>query len=178
VTTIVLGPAEALSRALANEIGSLIVIDGIAATVDVMAAGWPNVVDDTMWQVLVALQTAHSSMAAQGGRIVLILPTIGMAGAAGLVGYTTAIEGIRALAKSAARQWGPEGIAVNMVAAPLRIFAPNLATSDPHLIAAAIQHDSTLIHSIVETARFLLRQDIPHLVGETIIVDGGSVMLP
>jgi len=177
VTTIVLGPAEALSRALAAEIGSVVVIDASAAASDVTTAGW-SAVDDTMWQVLVALQAAHSSMPEQGGRIVLILPTIGAAGAAGLVGYTTAIEGIRALTKSAARQWGPEGIAVNMVAAPVRVFAPNLATSDAHLSAAAIQDDSTLIHSIVATARFLLRGDIPHVVGETIIVDGGSVMLP
>jgi 3-oxoacyl-[acyl-carrier protein] reductase len=167
VTTIVLGgAAESLSKALAEEVGSVTVIDGIADA------------EDTMWQALVALQTAHSSMAARGGRIVLILPTIGTAGAAGLVGYTTAIEGIRAMAKSAARQWGSEGIAVNMVAAPARIFAPTLATSDAHLSAAAVQDDSTLIDSIVATARFLLRRDVTHLSGQTVIVDGGSVMLP
>ncbi|OMC44964.1 SDR family oxidoreductase [Mycobacterium sp. IS-1264] len=167
MTTIVVGgPAVALSRALVDEVGSVTVIDRIADA------------DDTMWHALVALQTAHSSMAAQGGRIVLILPTIGTAGAAGLVGYTTAIEGIRAMAKSAARQWGSEGIAVNMVAAPVRIFAPTLAISDAHLSAPAFQDDSTLIHSIVATARFLLRRDIKHLAGQTVIVDGGSVMLP
>jgi 3-oxoacyl-[acyl-carrier protein] reductase len=178
MTTIVLGPAEALSAALTDEVGSVVVIEGIGATLGVTAPEWPGLVDDTMWQALLALQTAHSSMAARGGRIVLILPTIGTAGAAGLVGYTTAIEGIRAMAKSAARQWGSEGIAVNMVAAPARIFAPTLATSDAHLSAAAVQDDSTLIDSIVATARFLLRRDVTHLSGQTVIVDGGSVMLP
>lgn len=110
------------------------------------------------------------------GRIVLVVPTIGMAGAAGSVGYTTAIEGIRAMAKSAARQWGSEGITVNMIAAPLSVFAAEVATS--HLSAAAVRDDATLTHSIVETAKFLLRDDLDHLTGETIVVDGGSAMLP
>jgi 3-oxoacyl-[acyl-carrier protein] reductase len=99
-----------------------------------------------------------------------------MAGAAGLVDYTAAVEGIRAMAKSAARQWASEGITVNMIAAPLALFATDGDAS--HLSAAAVQQDETLIHSVVETAKFLLRHDLDHLTGDTIIVDGGSVMLP
>jgi 3-oxoacyl-[acyl-carrier protein] reductase len=164
VTTIVLDPADALSRALAEEVGGITAIEAVAD------AG------ETMWQALVALQTAHSSIAAQGGRIVLILPTIGIVGAAGFLGYTTAVEGIRAMTKSAARQWASEGIAVNMVAAPMSLFAHAVDTS--HLTASAVPHDSTLIHSVLETTKFLLRRDIDHLVGATIVADGGSVMLP
>jgi len=110
------------------------------------------------------------------GRVVLIVPTIGMAGAPGLVDHTTAIEGIRAMTKSAARQWGSERIGVNMIAAPLSLFVADADTS--HLSAAAVQGDGSLIHSIVETAKFLSRNDLDHLTGETIVVDGGSVMLP
>jgi NAD(P)-dependent dehydrogenase (short-subunit alcohol dehydrogenase family) len=51
VSTIVLGPAEALSRALADEFGGVTVIDG------------PGAAGDTMWQALVALQAAHAAMA-------------------------------------------------------------------------------------------------------------------
>ena len=40
------------------------------------------------------------------GRIVLVAPTVGFTGAAGLVPYTTAVEGVRSLAKSAARANG------------------------------------------------------------------------
>jgi 3-oxoacyl-[acyl-carrier protein] reductase len=163
MTVIVLGPCQTLSRALADTSADAVVIDSLDA------------VDDTMWQTLVALQTAHAGMA-QGGRIVLILPSIGMAGAAGLVDYTAAVEGIRAMAKSAARQWASEGITVNMIAAPLALFATDGDAS--HLSAAAVQQDETLIHSVVETAKFLLRHDLDHLTGDTIIVDGGSVMLP
>ena len=164
MTAVVLGPAETLSRALGEGVGDVIVVDANADA------------DETMWQTLVALQAAHSSMASDGGRIVLILPTIGMAGAAGLVNYTTAIEGIRSMVKSAARQWASEGIAVNMVAAPVGLFRSDIDTS--HLPAAAVPNNGMLIHSVVETAKFLLRRDIDHLTGETVIVDGGSVMLP
>ena len=163
MTVVVLAPGQALSRALADPFADAVVIDDHDA------------VDDTIWQTLAALQTAHASTA-RGGRIVLILPTIGMTGAAGLVDFSTAVEGIRALAKSAARQWASEGTAVNMIAAPLALFATDGDAS--HLTAAAVQHDETLIHSVVETARFLLRNDLDHLTGDTIVVDGGSVMLP
>jgi 3-oxoacyl-[acyl-carrier protein] reductase len=163
LTTIVIGPAETLTETLTHAFGDVVLIDGHAS------------VDETIWRTLVALQRAHSSKAG-GGRIVLVVPTIGMAGAAGLVDYTTAIEGIRAMAKSAARQWGSEGIAVNMAAAPLTLFSGEAVVS--HMTAAAVQSDETLIHSIVETVEFLLRSDLDHLTGDTIVVDGGSVMLP
>ena len=82
------------------------------------------------------------------------------------------------MAKSAARQWASEGIQSILIAVPMHLFVPALRTSASHLTAAAVQDDETLIESVVETTKFLLRRDLKHLVGETIIVDGGSVMLP
>ena len=84
--------------------------EGHRGTLDV--ARWDRV-DATMWDTLTVLQRARQS----AKRIVLVTPTIGLAGAGELVAYTTAVEGIRAMAKSAARQWRSEGIVVNMVAA-------------------------------------------------------------
>lgn len=162
MTIIVLDPAPALSMAL-DEIGDTVVITAAGA-------------DETMWRALVALQAAWRSMRPRGGRIVLVVSTVGMAGATGAVPYTTAIEGIRAMAKSAARQWGSAAIGVNIIAAPARLFATHVDAS--HLTAAAVPDDARLIRSIVTTATFLLRPDIEHVTGETIVVDGGSVMLP
>jgi 3-oxoacyl-[acyl-carrier protein] reductase len=161
MTVIAIGPAETLVTALADEVDNIAAIDATQSA------------DDSMWQTLVALRTARE----RGDRIVLVLPTIGMAGASGAVDYTTAIEGIRAMAKSAARQWAAAGITVNMIAAPVHLFdVPAVDAS--HLTAPARPENGTLIRSVVETAKFLLREDIDHLVGETIVVDGGSVMLP
>jgi 3-oxoacyl-[acyl-carrier protein] reductase len=176
-TTIAFGPSDELAHALADGCGEVVVIDCPATYAAVDAPGWVDLVDDAMWRTLVALQAAHSSMHDGGGRIALVLPMIGMAGAADLTAYATAVEGVRAMAKSAARQWRSANVVVNMLAAPLRLFAPTL-DAECHLTAAAFQDDTTLVRSVVESAKFLLRPDLDHLVGETLIVDGGAVMLP
>ncbi|WP_242660199.1 SDR family oxidoreductase [Mycobacterium mantenii] len=199
MSAVVLGPADGLSRGLADKlrgtvaepeqalpphITSAVVVAGthppprLADAATLSGADWDRTVDGMMWSALAALQRARSAFNSDGGRIVVVVPTIGMAGAAQLLAYTTALEGIRAMAKSAARQWQPEGVPVNLVAAPLRLFAPSVDASAAHLAAAVVQDDSTLLHSVAEAVAFLLRPDLHHLLGETIVVDGGSVMLP
>lgn len=172
ITTVVVGPSGGLATALtddlraANADGVVIIVGSDPETGPIGALSpddWDRLVDTTMWDTLTALQQAHSSFRQTGGRIVLVVPTVGICGAPQLVAYTTAVEGIRAMAKSAARQWLSKGVAVNIVAAPM---------SDP-----ASQDDTSLVGSVVESVKFLL-QPVDHLVGETIIVDGGSVMLP
>ncbi|OBG36145.1 ABC transporter permease [Mycobacterium alsense] len=184
VSIVVLGSAGPVTSALADGLGAVApgfdapLPPGVEGVLVAVGDGSMLTVDagDAMWRTLVDLQRAHSAMRSHGGRIVLLVPTIGMAGAAGGVAYTTAIEGIRAMAKSAARQWCSDGVWVNLIAAPVHLFAPGLDAS--HLTAAAFSDDGTLINSVVETAKFLLRRDIDHLVGVTIVADGGSVMLP
>ena len=196
MSTAVLGSHDALSGAVANGLGSGVHqvdaslpldLDGV---VIVTGSGprptpltsldefeWRRLAEQPMRQILRALQRSHASMRGRGGRIVLIVPTIGMSGAADLVPYTTAIEGIRAMAKSAARQWAP-GIVVNMIAVPAGVFAPTLSAATSHLTAAAVGDDHGLIETIVATTKFLLNAEVTHLVGATIVVDGGSVMYP
>jgi 3-oxoacyl-[acyl-carrier protein] reductase len=53
-----------------------------------------------------------------------------------------------------------------------------MGASAAHLTAPAVDDDSTLIETVVDTTKFLLRQDAKLPVGATIIADGGSVMLP
>ncbi|OBI84952.1 SDR family oxidoreductase [Mycobacterium asiaticum] len=194
--TVVVTPPGELSAALAASLQGTVAdsnqqdlpqADGIVIVVDadpkagllttLGTDGWDHIVDATMWQTLTTLQQARLSVRHTRGRIVLVLPTIGIAGGAQLVAYTTAIEGIRAMAKSAARQWASQGVAVNAVAAPLRLFAPELAGAASHLSAPAVRDDSVL-RSVGEAVKFLLQPHLDHLVGETIIVDGGSMMLP
>ncbi|OBK71050.1 SDR family oxidoreductase [Mycobacterium sp. 1274761.0] len=194
--TAVIGPAVELSAILSRSLDAVAVdretqlpkVDGVVIVVGAEAESvlltaqtaeqWDLAVNTAMWHILQALQRARASLLDDGGRIVVLTPTIGIAGAQGLVALTTAVEGIRAMVKSAARQWASESIVVNMAAAPLQLFAPGLATSAAHLTASAVSDDSQLLGSVIETVKFLLRRDIGYLVGETIVVDGGSVMLP
>ena len=73
-------------------------------------------------------------LAARGGHLVFVTPTIGITGVDGLVPYATAVEGIRALAKSAARQWGEAGVRVNCVAPPVEVVAPELGVTGPAMV--------------------------------------------
>ncbi|MFV9634940.1 SDR family oxidoreductase [Mycobacterium neumannii] len=194
-STVVVGLPGGLSRTLTTELGAVtvapgselpanikcavIVVDPCPPPVDAVALSgddWRRLVDEPMWRTLTALQGARAGFSA-GGRIVVVVPTIGMAGAPGLVAYTTAVEGIRAMVKSAARQWASQGIGANLVAVPLSMFSDDTAAAG-HLTAAAVTVDSTLIHTVAESVKFLLRSDLDHLAGETIVADGGSVMLP
>jgi 3-oxoacyl-[acyl-carrier protein] reductase len=58
------------------------------------------------------------------------------------------------------------------------LFTDDAAAAASNLTVAAVPADSTLIHTVAESVKFLLRQDMKHLAGETIVADGGSVMLP
>lgn len=198
MSTAVLGPPTALSRALADALsahlcgldavslprdatGVVIVVGADPHDVSVSSAGdedWRRLTEEPMRLALMALQRSRSVMSGRGGRIVLVTPTIGMVGARHLVPYTTAVEGIRAMAKSAARQWAASNIVVNTVAAPLPLFAPDMRGSAAHLTAAAVPADDDLVQSIVSTLRFLLQTDSRHVVGATMMVDGGALMLP
>lgn len=194
-STVVVGLPSQLLRTLATELDAatvapggelpadikyaVIVVDPCPPPVDAVAVGgddWLRLVDESMWRTLTALQQARAGFSA-GGRIVVVVPTVGMVGAPGLVAYTTAVEGIRAMVKSAARQWASQGIGANLVAVPLAMFSDD-ANAAGHLTVAAVRDDSTLIHTVVESVKFLLRPDLDHLAGETIVADGGSVMLP
>jgi 3-oxoacyl-[acyl-carrier protein] reductase len=197
MSTAVLGSSDVVSAAVASSLGTAVQdIDGslplgLGGVVIVVGSGarptpltsldeseWHRLAERPMRQTLMALQRSHMSMSGRGGRIVLIVPTIGMSGAADLVPYTTALEGIRAMAKSAARQWAPNGIVVNMIAVPADLLAPAVSAATSHLTAAAVSNDLRLIETIVTTTEFLLGHEITHLVGATIVADGGSVMSP
>lgn len=142
------------------------------------AAEWHLFAEQPMRYALTALQRSHASTRQNGGRIVLVLPSVGMTGGPHIVAWAAALEGIRAMAKSAARQWAHEGVIVNLIAAPLHLFSPGLGPSAAHLSAAALSDDEKVIESVVETTRFLLKREVAGMVGETIIVDGGALMLP
>jgi 3-oxoacyl-[acyl-carrier protein] reductase len=199
MTPVVLGSSDPISDAVASSLGvpvtrldspippgsDCVVIvagsDPLPEPINVNACAegeWIRLVESPMLRILKALQRAHRSAGGRRGRIVLVIPTIGMAGAAALVPYTTAVEGIRAMAKSAARQWASDNIAVNMVAAPLRLFAPTMGHLAAHLSAPAIDDEAALVQTVVDTTNFLLRLDAALPVGSTILADGGSVMLP
>lgn len=178
--------AEALQKAR-ELLGSLhAVVDArvpTAATVpsplaDLDATSWNEQAEEPMRRTLHGLQAAHRAFNGEGGAIVLVIPTLAMTGAAGMVPWTTAAEGCRSLAKAAARAWGVDGVRVNCLA----ISASSLAGSEipldrPGLLAPALgKFDLRRDAGAVLAA--LTSDDMSAVTGLTLAVDGGVWMTP
>jgi 3-oxoacyl-[acyl-carrier protein] reductase len=149
-----------------------------AAAID--DARWDAVWEQAMRASLFLCQAAHPHLARRGGgRIVFVTPTLSLSGAPGLVPYATAVEGQRLLAKSAARQWGPQGITVNCVApsAALAGVEPG-ALGAVSLAPPALGGPGDPEADVGPVVVFLAGTDSHFLTGATLAVDGGVWMAP
>lgn len=134
-------------------------------------------VKGTLW----AMQAVHPHMKAQGwGRIVNFASSMGITGGKGFGAYNASKEAVRALTRTAAREWAPDGIVVNCIAPAAadhhgdagkqsdgyRIFiesCPMGRQGDPEL-------------DIGPLAWFLCSDATRYLTGHTFMADGGAFM--
>lgn len=134
-------------------------------------------VKGTLW----AMQAVYPHMQRQGwGRIVNFASSMGITGGRGFAAYNASKEAIRALTRTAAREWGADGIVVNAIAPAAaahhgpagqqsegaRIFLENSPMGrqgDPELDIGAV-------------AWFLCSDACRFLTGHTFLVDGGAFM--
>ncbi len=150
----------------------------VVAFEDVDDERWETVWEGTMRTALTILQASFGVMHGIGGRIVFVTPTVSMSGAAGLVPYTAAVEGQRLLAKSAARQWGPDGITVNCLAVAPEQVPIGVASAATSLAAPALGGPGDPERDLGPLVAFLL-SDAGHFVsGTTLGADGGVWMAP
>jgi 3-oxoacyl-[acyl-carrier protein] reductase len=138
---------------------------------------WDRRGERVLRDALAGVQDAHRTLSARGGRLVLVAPTTGISGAPDLVPFLTAVEGVRAMAKSAARQWGAAGIAVNTVLVPLELLVPAVAGSTSFLAPPALGASAT-IADVAAAVRAFTDPAQHGVTGATVVVDGGSVMAP
>jgi 3-oxoacyl-[acyl-carrier protein] reductase len=122
-----------------------------------------------MRAAIACCQSAFRAFAGAGGRIVFVVPTVSMSGAAGLAPLCALLEGQRILAKSAARQWGPAGITVN-------VLAPALAGFDGDTISLAPPALGPI--DVGEVLVGLLAPEMRDVTGTTVGADGGIWMAP
>ena len=134
-------------------------------------------VKGTLW----AMQAVYPHMKAQGwGRIVNFASSMGITGGTGFGAYNASKEAIRAITRTAAREWGADGITVNAIAPAAathhgeagkqsegyRIFIENCPMKrqgDPELDIGPI-------------AWFLCSDACRYVTGHTIMADGGAFM--
>jgi 3-oxoacyl-[acyl-carrier protein] reductase len=148
------------------------------AFADVDDERWDLIWEGTMRAALAVLQASFASMRGHDGRIAFVAPTVSMSGAERLVPYTTAVEGQRLLAKSAARQWGPDGITVNCVAVAPEQVPIGVSSTATSLAPAALGGSGDPEHDIGPVVVFLLGDGGHFVTGATISVDGGVWMAP
>jgi hypothetical protein len=126
------------------------------------------------------LQAAHRRLRVRGGRIVTLIPTIAMDGAAGLTPWAAVADGQRALIKSAARVWGADGIALNCVALPASLMVTPAAggrLSRPGLQQPALA-DPGVRTEVAGVVASMLGPAYRAVTGATVAVDGGRWMTP
>jgi 3-oxoacyl-[acyl-carrier protein] reductase len=177
----------------ADAVTALDAVAGVAAVVHVCADDatlpsgplastdaeeWDSGCERGVWRALTTLQAAHAALSRRGGgQVVMVTATAGVSGAADSVPLLAAVEGVRALAKSAARQWGALGISVNCLAVPLDLLAPTHAGLTSFLPPAAIPRADPL-DDVAGAIEFLSGPDAHGISGATLLVDGGAVMAP
>jgi NAD(P)-dependent dehydrogenase (short-subunit alcohol dehydrogenase family) len=132
----------------------------------------------TFW----AMQAAFPHMRERGGRIINFASGYGVIGNAGTVGYNITKEAVRALTRTAAREWARYAITANVVAPTARTdSADEIERANPDGMAAAIAAipmgrlgDPRL--DIAPAVLFLATDDARYVTGQTLGVDGGSLL--
>lgn len=128
---------------------------------------WMRRCDEPLTAAIAAAKDAHARLRRPGGRLVFVVPSLGLTGAAGLVPLATVAEGVRALAKTAARQFGTDGITVSCVAR---------RTAGPIVALESLPPPTD--DDVASTVALLASEHAGAVTGATLVVDGGTVLVP
>jgi NAD(P)-dependent dehydrogenase (short-subunit alcohol dehydrogenase family) len=129
------------------------------------------------------MQACYPHLKQRRGRVINVGSGAGINGMAGQAAYGAAKEAIRALSKTAAREWGPDGINVNVICPlakspgveKLLELAPEM---EKRMTAGnPITRIGDCEADIGPVAVFLASDDARYVTGHTIPADGGGAIL-
>ena len=133
------------------------------------------------WPAYWSMQAAYPTMRAQGrGRIINICSLNGVNAHPFTAEYNTGKEALRAITRTAAREWARHGITANVICPAAATAAYRaVAAADPALIAETLRNNpmgrmGDPEADIGGVAAFLASDDAGYLTGNTLMVDGGS----
>lgn len=128
-----------------------------------------------------AMQAAFPHMVERGwGRIINMCSLNGVNAHIGSLEYNSAKEALRALTRTAAREWAPTGVVVNAMCPGAKSAAFRRVMGDhPELEKMADQGNpmgriGDPLDDIAPVATFLASEDCRYLTGNTLFVDGGA----
>ena len=134
----------------------------------------------TLW----AMKAAFPHMREKGGKIINFGSEFGMIGQAGSAAYNSTKEAIRALSRTAAREWGKYGITVNVVSPMVRTDALEAFEKADREGMEFVREQIPLrrfgdpLKDAGGLARFLASDDSSYLTGMNFMLDGGHFMAP
>jgi NAD(P)-dependent dehydrogenase (short-subunit alcohol dehydrogenase family) len=126
------------------------------------------------------MQAVYPLMENRDGRIINFASAAGFQGTVGMAPYNMAKEAIRALTRTAAREWGAKRITVNTIC-PVALTASFQKALDEGLAEVApspIPRMGSLDEDIVPVALFLASSESGYITGHSFMADGGLSMDP
>jgi NAD(P)-dependent dehydrogenase (short-subunit alcohol dehydrogenase family) len=171
------GPPEILvNNAQGGGMGGAFVLEDVSDTVFLEAFR------GGLLSSLHGMQAVFPYMKQTGGNIVNLASSTGIMGDPGFAPYGTAKEAIRGLTKHAAREWGPYGIRVNVVApaalgegaASFRDEAPKRWEAILRQIPLGYMGDP---EEDIGRGILAIVTDLRYLTGATLALDGGRCIL-
>lgn len=129
------------------------------------------------------MQAAFPYLKERGGSVINFGTRQGIYGEPGDGIYGAGKEGIRALSRSAAREWGQFGIRVNVInpaalsPSAAKFFEENPVRAQQYFDAIALRRFGDPGADIAPIAVFLASDEGQYLTGQTLNADGGQIML-
>jgi len=140
-----------------------------------------TVIRSGLFGTIYFMQEAYAALAVRGGSIINFGSMMGVEGGAGALDYAAAKEGIRGASRVAARDWGKDGIRVNVICPGaasekfLAVFEGNPEHLARYQASLALRRAADPYRDIGRLAVFLAGDDC-FLTGQTLHADGGKVM--
>jgi NAD(P)-dependent dehydrogenase (short-subunit alcohol dehydrogenase family) len=151
------------------------------ATVDDLApAEFRRQVAVNLDSAYVAVHASLAGLRAAQGAVVCLSSAVGLKGHAEMIPYAAAKSGVHGLVRALALALGPDGVRVNAVS-PGLVATPRMRELwGPERTAAfrsgrALADDIT-VADVVSVVRFLAGPGARMVTGQTLVVDGGSVL--
>jgi NAD(P)-dependent dehydrogenase (short-subunit alcohol dehydrogenase family) len=144
---------------------------------------WVRRCEDPIQAALFTSQAALTQLVRSGGRLIYVLPTVALTGARLLVPYAASAEGIRGLAKSIARKYGPSGVTVAQVVVPVEVMARGTVGASADFAGLnrsparpALPQERDDIEDVGSVVTLLASDLAAAVTGATIVVDKGVLM--
>lgn len=141
-------------------------------------------VESGLYGSIYHMQAVRPHMVARGGGSIINLGSRqGIVAPAGYSIYGASKEAIRGLSRAAAREWGPDGIRVNVInpsamsPAALKWLEEFPEEAAKNLTEVSLRRWGDAEKDIGPVAVFLASDESRYVSGQTINVDGGMVML-